>query len=107
MKRQPEGQPDDGKQGAASEKEARYDAVVSELSRRNYNSKSNSFAFERSELLDIIQTLKLVSIKNLGDVLYTYRFRREFPLSIRKTAAPGLEWAIKLAGRGRYKFRLG
>src|SRR6266404_134413 len=108
MKRLPEGQqPDNGKQGTASEKEARYDAVVSELFRRHYKPKSNSFDFERAELLDIIQALKLVSIKNLGDILYTYRFRREFPSSITETATPGLEWAIKLAGRGRYKFRLG
>jgi hypothetical protein len=98
---------DNGNQDAASQKEARYDTVVSELFRRHYKSKSKSFDFERTELLEIIHALKLVSIKNLGDILYTYRFRREFPSSIRETASPGLEWAIKLAGRGRYKFRLG
>jgi len=103
-----EGQPTvNGKQDATSQKEARYDAVVSELFRRHYKPNSKSFDFERTELLEIIQTLKLVSIKNLGDILYTYRFRREFPVSIRETATPELEWAIKLAGRGRYKFRLG
>lgn len=103
-----EGQPAiSGKQEATSQKEARYDAVVSELFRRHYKPKSKSFDFERTELLEIIQTLKLGSIKNLGDILYTYRFRGEFPASIRETASPGLEWAIKLAGRGRYKFRLG
>jgi hypothetical protein len=94
-------------ENATSQKEARYDAVVSELFRRHYKPNSKSFDFERSELFEIIQALKLDSIKNLGDILYTYRFRREFPDSIREAATPGLEWAIKLAGRGRYKFRLG
>ena len=97
----------DGKREYTSQKEARYDAVVSELFRRHYKAKSDSFDFERAELLEIIQVLKLDSIKNLGDILYTYRFRREFPHSIRETATHGLEWAIKLAGRGQYKFRLG
>jgi hypothetical protein len=90
-----------------SQKEARYDAVVSELFRRHFKSGSKSFDFERIELDEIIRKLNLVSIKNIGDIIYTYRFRREFPISIRKTERSGLEWAIKLAGRGRYKFRLG
>jgi hypothetical protein len=94
-------------EGPAPEKAALYDAVVSELFRRHYAPKAKSFDFDRSELLEINQTLKLPSIKNPGDILYTYRFRREFPDSIKGTATSGLEWAIKLAGRGRYKFRLG
>ena len=103
-----EGQPTPNrKQDTTSQKEARYDAVVSELFRRHYKPNSKSFDFERSELLEIVQALKLDSIKNLGDILYTYRFRREFPDSIKETSTAGLEWAIKLAGRGRYKFRLG
>ncbi len=96
-----------GKHDNASQKEARYDAVVSELFRRHYKTNSKSFDFERSELSEIIQALKLDSIKNIGDILYTYRFRREFPTGIKESATAGLEWAIKLAGRGRYKFRLG
>lgn len=96
-----------GKQDSTSQKEARYDAVVSELFRRHYKPRFTFFDFERTELLEIMNTLKIESVKNPGDILYTYRFRREFPVSIRDTATPGLEWAIKLAGRGRYKFRLG
>lgn len=103
-----EGQPTPNrKEDTTSQKEARYDAVVSELFRRHYKPNSKSFDFERSELLEIVQALKLDSIKNLGDILYTYRFRREFPDLIKETSTAGFEWAIKLAGRGRYKFRLG
>lgn len=91
----------------ASQNLARYDAVVAELFRRHYKPKTTSFDFERNELIDIIQALKVSQIKNLGDIIYTYRFRRDFPSSIRATAASGLEWGIKLAGRGLYKFRLG
>ena len=58
--------------------------------------------------------------KNLGDVLYSFRFRRDLPkeISERKTrgrgslaptssTAPlGLEWVIELAGHANYRFRL-
>jgi hypothetical protein len=88
-------------------KEARYDAIIAEIFKRHYKPNAKSFDFERTELAEIIKSLNLQTIKNLGDILYTYRFRREFPKEIRDRARPGLEWAIKLAGRGRYKFRLG
>jgi hypothetical protein len=90
-----------------AQKLARYDAVVLELFRRHYKRNTKSFDFERDELIQITDALGLTKIKNVGDILYTYRFRREFPALIREKAHPGLEWAIKLAGRGKYRFRLG
>ena len=97
----------DAKKSTTVETAARYDAIVAELFRRYFEPKLKEFSFERTELEEIIRTLGLSPIKNLGDILYTYRFRRHFPSSIVETAKPGLEWAIKLAGRGRYRFRLG
>lgn len=88
-------------------KEARYDAIIAEVFRRHYKPNAKGFDFERTELEEIIKSLGLKTIKNLGDILYTYRFRRDFPKEIRDKARSGLDWAIKLAGRGRYKFRLG
>jgi hypothetical protein len=90
-----------------SKKGARYDAIISELFGRHHTRGQTSFFFDRTELEEIITFLNLRKIKNLGDILYTYRFRRDFPHPILETQDPGLEWAIKLAGRGRYRFRLG
>lgn len=42
--------------------------------------------------------------KNVGDVLYSFRFRSTLPTPITNTAPEGQEWVIKLAGRGRYRF---
>ncbi len=45
--------------------------------------------------------------KNLGDLIYSYRFRSVLPCSITDTAPEGKEWTIELAGHGTYRFRLG
>ncbi|MGH9645245.1 MAG: endonuclease, partial [Bryobacteraceae bacterium] len=44
--------------------------------------------------------------KNLGDLLYTFRFRVKLPKSIVETAGEDREWIIELAGRAVYRFRL-
>lgn len=47
--------------------------------------------------------------KNIGAVIYDYRFRRTLPQAIRDTERPAEDkfWRLQLAGRGRYRFRLG
>jgi len=41
---------------------------------------------------------------NLGDVIYSFRYRAELPSSVRDRAPAGLEWSIEPAGRSRYRF---
>ncbi|HEY9780215.1 MAG TPA: hypothetical protein V6D09_08785 [Leptolyngbyaceae cyanobacterium] len=45
-------------------------------------------------------------LRNLADVLYSFRFRRDLPKEISDTAPLGLEWVIELAGHANYRFRL-
>jgi hypothetical protein len=42
--------------------------------------------------------------KNLGDLVYSYRYRKEFPEGIRATADAGHIWTIRGTGQGRYRF---
>lgn len=44
--------------------------------------------------------------KNLGDVIYSVRFRTALPDDILATQPPGMEWIIEGAGRSTYRFRL-
>jgi hypothetical protein len=44
--------------------------------------------------------------KNLGDILYTFRFRRDFPAAILETAPKGKIWVILGAGISKYELRL-
>ena len=43
--------------------------------------------------------------KNLGDVIYSRRYRTELPPSIAATAGHRMEWIIEGAGAGKYRFR--
>lgn len=44
------------------------------------------------------QNLVFLSPRNLGDVLYTFRYRRALPEAISATAPDGKEWTIRGAG---------
>jgi hypothetical protein len=44
--------------------------------------------------------------KNIGDILYSFRYRVDLPKTILKEAAEGYQWVILPAGRAKYKFVL-
>ena len=44
--------------------------------------------------------------KNLGDVIYSFRYRTDLPSSILTQAPEGETWIIRPAGRGQYRFVL-
>lgn len=50
--------------------------------------------------------LKITLPKNLGDLLYSFRYRTALPETIQKTAPAGKEWVIQSTGRGKYRFVL-
>jgi hypothetical protein len=44
--------------------------------------------------------------KNLGDLIYSFRYRADLPTSILNTAPDGETWIIRPAGRSKYRFVL-
>jgi hypothetical protein len=50
------------------------------------------------------ELLGIDPVKNYGDVLYNYRFRRPLPEIINSKAPEGRFWIIRLAGKARYRF---
>jgi hypothetical protein len=64
------------------------------------------FEFERDELGSNAKKLNVKLPKNLGDVIYSVRYRTSLPDDILKTAPTGREWTIEPAGRSRYRFKL-
>ena len=63
-------------------------------------------AFVREDLVDAPTELGVPVPRNLGDVLYTFRYRRALPEAISATAPDGKEWTIRGAGQAAYAFRL-
>ncbi len=62
--------------------------------------------FERGDIATFASSLDIDLPKNLGDLIYSFRYRTELPASILAAAPEGETWIIRPAGRGKYRFVL-
>jgi hypothetical protein len=84
----------------------RYEALISRIFHDHFKKGMTEFEFERDELSSNAKKLNIKLPKNLGDVIYSVRYRTSLPDDILKTAPSGREWIIVPAGRSRYRFKL-
>lgn len=84
----------------------RYTQILERIFFAHYKNGLTSVAFVREEIETAAADLSMKLPKNLGDLIYSFRFRTEMPESIRATAPEGKSWVIKLAGKAAYKFAL-
>lgn len=85
---------------------AAYDQILSEIFRRAFREGDEVVVFEREQIASVATDLGLERPRNLGDVVYTFRFRKALPESIWKTAPAGKEWIIRQSGDALYRFVL-
>ncbi|MGA7796971.1 MAG: hypothetical protein WCA19_28450 [Candidatus Acidiferrales bacterium] len=85
---------------------ARYTQIIEAIFRRYWKKGKAEFVFERDELEQVCKELKIDRPKNLGDVIYTFRYRRALPKSILDTQPKDRGWLILGDGDARYRFRL-
>jgi hypothetical protein len=71
-----------------------------------YDSSKTEIPFERADLERAATQLEVALPKNLGDAVYSIRYRMSMPRSILAVQPSGMEWIIDGAGRARYVFRL-
>lgn len=84
----------------------RYSQLLGAIFTKYYTDGTNEITFERSEINLAASKLGIDLPKNLGDVLYSFRYRVPLPDDIRTKAPEGYEWVIRPAGRARYQFAL-
>ena len=84
----------------------RYSAIIAKVFANHYGKNGESFEFTRDEFAVIAVELDVNLPKNVGDLIYSFRYRNELPQSILATAKNGQEWIIEGAGRAKYRFRL-
>lgn len=84
----------------------RYSAIIAKVFANHYEKKGESFEFTRDEFEGVATELGVKLPKNVGDLIYSFRYRNELPKSILDTGKNGLEWIIEGAGRAKYRFRL-
>ena len=83
-----------------------YNDIIERVFLDRYRPGDIEVEFVREDLVDAATDLGTPIPRNLGDVLYTFRYRRPLPDSILATAPPGREWTIRGAGQAAYKFQL-
>ena len=83
-----------------------YRALIEKVFFDRYEEGSTKLEFDRENLKQAAIELGLDEAGNLGDVLYSFRYRRALPDSILATQTDGREWIIAGAGKGRYRFKL-
>jgi hypothetical protein len=84
----------------------RYLAIIENLFFSRYKKGSTEMKFERDELVSTANKLGVKLPKNLGDVIYSIRYRVPFPKKITDTQPDGKEWVIEGRGRAMYAFKL-
>lgn len=89
----------------ASEKN-RYAQLIESIFLNCYREGSREVTFKREDIVEMAGKLGIELPKNLGDVIYSFRYRAQLPAVITEKAPEGYEWIIRPAGRAQYKFVL-
>lgn len=84
----------------------RYSALIEDIFYQKYREGDTDVPFEREDLVRTADKLGIKLPKNLGDVVYSFRFRTMLPEAISSISPEGLEWIIRLIGQSKYKFSL-
>jgi len=84
----------------------RYSKLVENIFKQYYRKGDKEVAFVRDDLVRTAKKLGIKLPKNLGDVVYSFRYRSNLPAAIRACAPEGLEWVIRPTGQAKYKFSL-
>lgn len=83
-----------------------YSSIIEKIFRSKFRPGMRELAFEREDIVKFGRALKVELPKNLGDLVYSFRYRASLPDSIQSTAPKGETWIIRPAGRSRYNFVL-
>ena len=93
-------------QQAPQPKGQMYSAIIERVFQKRWMAGCAQVDFHRSDIEAEAAALGVKLPKNLGDLIYSFRFRRSLPSSITDTAMPGQEWIIELTGSSTYRFSL-
>jgi len=89
---------------AANKKANRYERIIEQVFLSRYKKGDKKVAFSREELLQAAKNTGMQAPKNIGDLVYSFRYRNELPETIKEKAPPGLSWIIRPSGKSLYTF---
>jgi hypothetical protein len=84
----------------------RYVQIIEKVFWQYYQEGAIRVTFERADLIQAASELQIKIPKNIGDILYSFRYRTLLPKSILEKASKGYEWIIRPIGKAQYAFVL-
>jgi hypothetical protein len=84
----------------------RYSAIIEKIFFSKYQKGMREVPFQREEMEKVALKLKVKLPKNLGELVYSFRYRALLPETIASLASGHEIWIIRPAGRSRYAFAL-
>lgn len=82
----------------------RYSQIIERIFLEHFVDGATEVEFDRGEIETAAAELGIKLPKNIGDVVYTFRYRNTLPAAILERAPSGSDWIIRPVGRGRYRF---
>lgn len=89
-----------------AEKKSKYSQIIENIFTDFYKKGMTEVPFSREHISEYAERLGIKTPKNLGDVVYSFRYRASLPQKIQDTAPDGKEWLIVGTGSANYCFRL-
>ena len=87
-------------------KKNRYVRLIESIFLQKYKEGDIQLTFSRDDIVQVAEKLKIKIPKNLGDIVYSFRYRTDLPESITSKSKEGFSWIIRSTGRGQYTFVL-
>ena len=84
----------------------RYSNLVAHIFKHRYKRGLTEISFSREDIVSAASELHIALPKNIGDVIYSFRYRNDLPECIVKTQPTGFEWIILGSGKSKYTFKL-
>lgn len=81
-----------------------YQLLIEKIFLSKFTPKSKQVKFKRDDIREAAQELNVPIPKNLGDLIYSFRYRATLPKTILDLAPKGTEWQIRSLGRSEYAF---
>lgn len=88
------------------DKQNRYSAILEKIFADKYKLNRVEIPFLREDIESAAADIGVKLPKNIGDVIYSVRYRTSLPPRITKTQPKGKEWVIEGKGRAQYAFKL-
>ena len=87
-------------------KQSLYTVIIERIFLSHFKTGAEQVNFAREDIVKFAKKLGVPLPKNLGDVVYSFRYRKALPRKILTKAKKGYAWIIRPAGRGKYCFVL-